>query len=314
MTRLGFFLVLWLCGVDEPQQPFPEPVADLVFTRVQTATLPDLLRDRARYSERMSSERKLTLPESLEVARIDLNGDGVDEFVLRSPQELSGGPLQHVFQRWSTHPKSRPEDPDSFQPIASIQGSLYFGARVNGYFQIISQVQHPDRIEFDREGRASRSRSNQYTRRLQRFEGTGYQTVRLADYRKGESVGSLEYVGEPGFVYPNAFPVRHDWQFILEPNVCPVDSYCGRFVQELKHSAVPTPTDARGRAWNAGGPLDARSSWNVTALLRIVNDDDVLGPAGSFVWEVRLTNSAVTGGTERIVWVGTQTGKVKMFP
>ena len=99
---------------------------------VATVSLPETLRDGLlRFDE--FSQGKTELPESLKVARVDLNGDHVDEFIIQSPQTYSGGPQMYVFEKG---PNAR------FSMIGDAQGTIYFAPRVNGYFEIVSQPPH----------------------------------------------------------------------------------------------------------------------------------------------------------------------------
>ena len=107
----------------------------------------------------------------LKVARIDLNGNHVGEFIVQSAQAYSGGPMMLVFEQ-----RER-----TFVEIADMQGTIYFGIRVNGYREVVSQ---------------SRGGAGAYTRMLHRYEYDRYQPVRVADYQEAESGGSLKFVRE----------------------------------------------------------------------------------------------------------------------
>jgi hypothetical protein len=152
------------------QQPWPAHAAEATFMPLQTASLPEALRGALLMQDEFS-QGKNRLPESLSTARIDLNADRVDEFIVESSQSYSGGPRFYVFERRGS----------TFVRIADSQGTIYFGPRVNGYFEIVSQ---------------SRAGGGEYTRALQRYEGDRYHTIRVADYRQVQPGGGLEFVRE----------------------------------------------------------------------------------------------------------------------
>jgi hypothetical protein len=104
---------------------------------------------------------------------MDLDGNRIDEFIIQSPQTYSGGPMTFVFERRTSE----------FVEICDFQGAVYFGPRVNRYFEIVSQ---------------SRGGTGAYTRVFHRYERNRYQPVRVADYEETESGGSLKFVRERG--------------------------------------------------------------------------------------------------------------------
>ncbi|HEY2342584.1 MAG TPA: hypothetical protein VGH90_06130, partial [Chthoniobacteraceae bacterium] len=111
------------------------------------------------------------LAEAYQVCRIDLNEDGTDELIVMSRESYSGGPQMYVFQR--RHHR--------FVCIADFAGHVYFGARVNGYFQIVSQ---------------SSGGAGMSTRSLHRYQHDRYHLVRLADYQSREFGGGVDFVRE----------------------------------------------------------------------------------------------------------------------
>ena len=109
-----------------------------------------------------------------------------------------------------------------------------------------------------------------------------------------------------------------DWRKVLASPAAVHDPYYGKFVEELKRSLVPTEQDAISRAMSAGGDVDARTTWQVSALLRLAGDvasqpNKDFGQAGDFVWEVRVVNVSTFGGITGLVWVSTTTGKTKVL-
>ena len=163
-------VVLCLQGTPVPETPWPKRVAEPAFVSTGTSSLPAALRDELlRWDE--FTQGKNALPESLTIARADLNGDGLDEFVVQSAQTYSGGPMMQVFELRI----------GKFVAIAAGQGTLYFGPKVNGYLEIVSQ---------------SSAGGGGYTRILDRFEGDRYQPVRLTDYEATEDGGPLRFVRE----------------------------------------------------------------------------------------------------------------------
>lgn len=94
-----------------------------------TSTLPAGLKAAMlHYGEFSQGTEKLA--ESYHICRIDLNGDGADEYIIKSRESYSGGPQMYVFQRRQHH----------FDCIADFAGSVYFGPCKNGYFEIVSQT------------------------------------------------------------------------------------------------------------------------------------------------------------------------------
>jgi hypothetical protein len=148
---------------------------------VVTASLPDALRDALMKVDDVQRGTD-SLPELLQVGRIDLNGDRVNEFIVHSTATYSGGPYLLLYQQRK----------DKFVHIADSWGSLYFGPRVNGYLQIVSQ---------------SRGGAGAYVRQLQQFVGGEYRAVRVADYQSDEDE-VLRFVSERSAADGFA-PVRH---------------------------------------------------------------------------------------------------------
>ena len=152
------------------QRPWPKQTSHPIFVSRQTASLPEALRTALMGRDEFSQGRN-TLPSTLFVARVDLDGNRVEEIIVRSPQLSSGGPQVFVFER----PK------EQFVEIADVQGTVYFGPRTNGYLEIVSQ---------------SRGGAGAYTRMLHRYERNRYQPVRVADFQEIEPGGALRFVRE----------------------------------------------------------------------------------------------------------------------
>jgi hypothetical protein len=163
VTTLGFQAAVLA------QRPWPTQTSHPVFVSRQTASLPEALRAALMVRDEFS-QGKTTLPSTLFVARADLDGNRVEEIIVRSPQLYSGGPQIFVFERQK----------EQFVEIADLQGAVYFGPRANGYLEIVSQ---------------SRGGAGAYTRILYRYERNRYQPVRVADYRETID-GTLEFVRE----------------------------------------------------------------------------------------------------------------------
>ena len=108
-------------------------------------------------------------------------------------------------------------------------------------------------------------------------------------------------------------PIRFDWRQALQSAEALSEPYYAKLANELKQSLVPTEREAISRAIGASGTVDARVTWEVSSLIRLGRDDQDLGQAGSLVWEVHVRTFAVLGGTEGVVWVGTQTGKARLL-
>ena len=109
-----------------------------------------------------------------------------------------------------------------------------------------------------------------------------------------------------------------DWRKVLEAPAAAHDPCYGKFVEELKRSLVPTERDAITRAIQASGSVDMRTTWQVSALLRLASGvgsrpDMDFGQAGDFVWEVRVVNASTFGGITGLIWVSTTTGKTKLL-
>ena len=109
-----------------------------------------------------------------------------------------------------------------------------------------------------------------------------------------------------------------DWRKVLESPAAVHDPYYGKFVEELRRSLVPTEQDAIIRAMQDGGNVDMRTTWQVSALLRLASDvasrsNKDFGQAGDFVWEVRVVNASTFGGITGIILVSTTTGKTKIL-
>ena len=109
-----------------------------------------------------------------------------------------------------------------------------------------------------------------------------------------------------------------DWRKVLESPGAEHDPYYGKFVAVLKNSLVPTEQDAITRAIQAGGDVDMRTTWQVSALLRLASDvasrpNKDFGQAGDFVWEVRVVNASTVGGVTGLIWVSTTTGNTRVL-
>jgi len=152
------------------QRPWPKQTSHPIFVSRQTASLPEALRAALMGRDEFSQGRN-ALPSTLFVARADLDGNRVEEIIVRSPQFYSGGPQVFVFERQR----------DQFVEIADLQGTVYFGPRANGYLEIVAQA---------------RAGAGEYTRILYQYERNRYQPVRVADYRETEAGGPLAFVRE----------------------------------------------------------------------------------------------------------------------
>ena len=169
--NFSLVLVFSLGATLMAQEPWPQRVADVTFRSTDTATLPSGVREALLRLDEFT-QGKSQLPAALVVARIDLNADGVEEFIVQSAQTYSGGPRIFVFEQHDAR----------FVEIADAQGSMYLGPRVNGYFQIVNQ---------------SRVGGGEYTRELLQYELHGhYERVRRAHYRESEPGGALQFVDE----------------------------------------------------------------------------------------------------------------------
>jgi hypothetical protein len=95
------------------------------FTPQSSDLLPDQLRSRLeRYDE--FTRGTDAIPDVLRVALMDLNSDGVNEYLVLSSQPYSGGPALYVFELRE----------GSFIEIGSCQGGIKLGAPKNGYLEI----------------------------------------------------------------------------------------------------------------------------------------------------------------------------------
>jgi len=91
------------------------------------------------------------------VCIIDLNNDGRDEYIVQSPSIYSGGPAMVIFESCGTR----------LVDVGYLQGAIYFGPRVNGYFQIIEK---------------SGAGGGLFTRALNQYRRGKYRPVRISDY------------------------------------------------------------------------------------------------------------------------------------
>jgi hypothetical protein len=154
-------VVLFACvAAGAAQEAWPPRVADVVFRPVDANALPDLLRSALRSYDAFTRGSD-SLPASLRVSGVDLNGDSVEEFIVQSPEPYSGGPMLYVFARRDGR----------FVVIADAQGTVYLGPRENGYAVLVSQ---------------SRGGARRVTRIIQRYDGTRYRVVRIADYEQSD--------------------------------------------------------------------------------------------------------------------------------
>src|SRR5688500_6544197 len=90
---LAQLLLMAVCLQAAPAKPQPwtKRAAEAVFISVRSDSLTDALRVALmRWDE--FTQGKMELPELLTVARVDLNGDRSDEFIVQSAQSYSGGP------------------------------------------------------------------------------------------------------------------------------------------------------------------------------------------------------------------------------
>ena len=115
-------------AADLPKQIVP----DSKFRAVEapTATFPELLRKALREQDEFSRGTD-TLPETLVIRAIDLNGDGSVEYIVDSRQRYSGGTAHIIFERRRS----------GYESIGYFQGGIrYLAQRVNGYYQIVARV------------------------------------------------------------------------------------------------------------------------------------------------------------------------------
>ena len=152
------------------EQPWPRQVVPANFLEVSTSTLPAALRDAFLNIAEFTLDGD-SLADTYQICRIDLNGDGTDEFIVMSPQSYSGGPQMYVLQRRQ----------HKFVLIATPAGRIYFAPRMNGYLQIVSQ---------------SRGGAGFSMRSLERYQRGRYHLVRLTEYRLREFGGEFDFVQE----------------------------------------------------------------------------------------------------------------------
>jgi hypothetical protein len=168
MLRSFFALAIASCCLVGCTSDSPSPVtlspwsdwsaygSDLHFVFEETASLPAALQSELMHRDEFIQGGS-SLPATLGIARVDLNADNVDEFVVKSPQPYSGGPAMEIFRR----------DHEKFSWIGGMQGMIRLGPSLAGYREIESM---------------SRAGGGSYTRVRQRFEEGQYQMVRIADY------------------------------------------------------------------------------------------------------------------------------------
>ena len=155
--KASFLLLLFFSTWAFAEKPWPKRVKDAKFAQLSADSLPEKLRESLQGFDEFSQGGD-HLSETYSVCRIDLNGDGIDEFIVQSNQSYSGGSMMYIF----TLRKGR------FIEIGDLQGGIYFAAKINGFHQIVS------------EGRAG---GGMFTRTLDRYEKGRYRIVRIADYR-----------------------------------------------------------------------------------------------------------------------------------
>ncbi|MGB8355832.1 MAG: hypothetical protein WCD79_18175 [Chthoniobacteraceae bacterium] len=164
------FLLFMLCCSAFAEQPWPKHVAEANFVETSSSTLPKALRESLLGFDEFSQGAE-KLPGTLEVSRVTLKQDATAEFIVKGNQSYSGGPMMYVFERRK----------ETYICIATLAGCVYFGPRVNGYFQIVSQ------------GRGGAGIS---ARELYRYQHGTYHLVRLTDYRLRESGGGFDFIRE----------------------------------------------------------------------------------------------------------------------
>lgn len=206
---------------------WPGHAAEAAFTAVKTKSLPESLREALKRWDELTPGKD-ALPEELKVARVDLNGDRVDDFIVQSGQVSSGGPAMLVFeQRGGT-----------FIVVAHVQGSIYLAPPVNGYFDIVTQA---------------RGGAGDYTRILWRYaqSGTGYVMTRVADYREAEPGGALLFVRERNALLPRPLGPRPE-STLTESQRRMRDTKL-RQIQEIQDTKSASPTLREF----LGGPIKA---------------------------------------------------------
>lgn len=114
---------------------------------------------------------KDALPDTLHVCRIGLNFHGPIDYIVIVPQWFSGGPEFNIFEKVN----------GKFVDIGGDQGLRYFGPRVNGYYELVSQ---------------SRGGAGAILRTLLQFKNGKYQVVRMTDYQLQEMGGVLKFMRE----------------------------------------------------------------------------------------------------------------------
>lgn len=130
LSRLSQTLVLVACLQVSmiAEKAWPRKVVEARLSEVKTASLPKGLGDALLAVDDITMGAD-ALPDLLDVGRIDLNGDRVNEFIVHSAASYSAGPHLLLFQQLK----------GKFVQIANLWGGVYFGPRVNGYFQIVGQ-------------------------------------------------------------------------------------------------------------------------------------------------------------------------------
>jgi len=124
------FVFLAPAAFAAPKLPM-QAVSDskLHFEATRLDRLPDMLRNAFTASDEFTQERGV-LPDTLPVCRIDLNDDGVPEYIVTSPHGYRGGSMKVVFQQRR----------NGFHEIATFQAGFYLATRANGYYQIVTNI------------------------------------------------------------------------------------------------------------------------------------------------------------------------------
>jgi hypothetical protein len=166
MKTLPFLLLGLACcaGCTRGRQDWSAPTSwaesgtEALFAEMESATLPAGLRTELTRWAEFTQGGTQEIPATLRVCRIDLNADGADDFVIKSNEPYSGGPMMEIFVARG----------ERYIEIGSTQGMLRFEKPVGGYLVLDSM---------------SAGGGGGYTRTLQTFRENKYRLVRIANYR-----------------------------------------------------------------------------------------------------------------------------------
>jgi len=151
------------------EQPWPTKEAEATFSAEDSACLPKKLQAVLLTFDDYGRGTG-ALPDQLQVCRVHLTKGGPIDFIVMVPDGFSGGPDVHFFK----------PDGTKFIEIGCVQALRYFGPRIDGYYQLITQ---------------GNGGAGAQLRILWRFKNGRYHAVRATDYQLGES-GGLKFVRE----------------------------------------------------------------------------------------------------------------------